>query len=126
MELDLGIHATARCKVSKGQKLFYLSRKAMSYFSLANITTVSNFTGYPKMKLTSHSKSKGMLLLPQDYASNIFTQGQSFNYLMNLNLLFPLLDYKVFILRHAPSIRLPIKTTKATIIISTVNLEYYY
>lgn len=72
MELDLGIHATARCKVSKGQKLFYLSRKAMSYFSLANITTVSNFTGYPKMKLTSHSKSKGMLLLPQDYASNIF------------------------------------------------------
>lgn len=127
MELDLGVHAMARCKVSEGQKLFCLSRKAIVlYLSLANITTVSNFTGYTKMKLMSHSKSKEMLLLPQDYASNIFTRGQSFNDLMNLKLLFPLLDYKVFILRHAPSIRLPITTTKPTIIIATVNLENYY
>lgn len=123
MELDLDVHTTARCKVSKGQELFCLSRKAMLlYFSLANIIIVSIFT---KMKLRSHSKSKGMLLLPQEYTSNIFTEGQSFNYLLNLNLLFPLLDYKIFILRHASSIRLPI-TTKATIIIATVNRKNYY
>lgn len=97
----------------------------MLHLSLANITTVANFTGHPKMKLTSDKESQGMLLLPQDYASNIFTQGQSFNSLMNLNLLFPLLNSEVFFLKHAASIRLTITTNTITAN-NNHNSHYHY
>lgn len=77
------------------------------------------------MKLLSGRKSQRILQLPQDYASNIFTQEQSFNCPTNFNLLFPLMESEVpffFFLKHAASIQLPI----TTIITTTVNLENYY
>lgn len=108
MKLDMGGEAES--------SLAYLEKQIMLHLSRGNITTISNFTSQPYVRLMSDIESRRILLLPWDYTSNIFTQGQSFNYLTNFNLLSPLLDSKSFCFLF---VRLPITTT--TVIITTFN-----
>lgn len=109
-------------KISRGDQklLVYLEKQVMLHLSLADITTVSNFTAYSKVKLLSHRESQGMFPLSQGYTSNIFTQGKSFNFLINLHLLFPLLDSEVLFYKVYNSNQIAINN------INKGNYYYYY